>query len=113
MTIQEAIAYASTMTAEQVAQKLVEHHRLKQALCAQTLGVPTGAEDWILRAIRNATKARHAERTLFEVMRTVESLISEARYRVEDIVCGNCLGTGLMSGESSCACCKGTGRRRI
>jgi hypothetical protein len=116
MTEKEAEKYYEEMpTAKQrkMAIKLmVENHQLKQALCAQTLGIPTGADDWIMRSVRKAEQLRECEHQLRKIIYEESELLEEVKWRTQFRECSNCMGQKTIGGES-CVICGGTGLYKI
>ena len=106
----EADEWIAGMKPEQVRTIVQEWHALKQALCAQILSVPTGADDWVDRAIHAANRARRAEGALRKLIYDVENSSATARNEVRETTCTNCIGTGRI-GDHSCCVCHGTGSR--
>lgn len=108
MTKTEAKSWLDQMTDDQRVQMVMEHRELKQHLCAQTLCIPTGTDDWIIRAIREAAQLRHAQNALRAVIRGTLNILNEAHERTLPTICYNCQGNKTVNGESCCIC-KGTG----
>lgn len=113
MTTAEAKTWMERMTTEEIAKLLCEHQSLKQALCAQTLLVPTGTEDWIQRALFSAERLRETERQFRKLVHGATELLEEAVWRSNFRTCPNCMGRKLTSNNESCCICKGTGVRAI
>lgn len=87
-----------------------EWHLLRQGLCYQVLHVPTGADDWVTRAIHAAERAKRCESEVRKLIQKTETAAAEARDAVRDTTCTNCMGRGQV-GDDACCICRGTGRR--
>lgn len=111
MTDEQAKEVAATLTTERVAELLREHWQLKQCLCAQVLGVPTGAEDWISRAIARGDHLRNCEHSLRQTIAGITKLAEDADFHTSLRYCTNCMGRKTINGES-CVICHGTGRSK-
>jgi hypothetical protein len=112
MTPEEIEQWLDNTSREQLLKILSEYRTLKQHLCSQVLLIPTGAEDWIDRAIRRATTLRNCENQLTKVIHRGEELLAEARWEIRETVCTNCMGSGVIQGNS-CVICRGTGARKF
>lgn len=115
MTDKEASDYCNRLISENpaaLAKIIREWHLLKQQLAAQTLGIPTGTDDWLNRTIHRAIRLRECEIQLHKIIRETSSLLAEAKWRAQDPVCFNCMGRTTV-GEHSCCICHGTGQSLI
>lgn len=112
ITDKEADEWISRIGPDGVRKVVKEYHSLRQGLCGQVLLVPTGSDDWVLRAIATGMRLQNAENALRKVIYGVENLCAEARNEVRETTCRNCTGGGRV-GEHSCCICKGTGLRQL
>jgi hypothetical protein len=115
MDKEQAQRIAKTITKEEIAELLVEHWQLKQCLCAQELGIPTGAVDWVKRSIRRGTHLRLCERYLEQTISLIRDAATDAEVHTLIKECDNCQGTKTVKtpdGEEKCVVCGGTGMRR-
>lgn len=114
MTIDQTKEWNAKMTDEERVKKLHEWWQLKQILCAQTLLIPTGTDNWIDRAIRRADHLTECRSHLRKVLRGMTDLVEETTIReFRDFPeCTNCTGTGVVHGDS-CLCCRGSGKRML
>lgn len=113
MTLDEAKEYAATLPPEEIVQIVHEHYQLRQHLCAQTLLVPTGTDNWIVRAIRRAQHLTTCRSLLRKNLHTLAMLVEETTIEEFHAApeCSNCTGTGKGSDNNSCVICRGSGRR--
>lgn len=110
MTEEESVRIANNLSPLEVAEYVREHWQLKQCLCAQILGVPTGAKDWINRAMMRGDHLRSCEHSLKQAVFEIQKITNEAIWNTRIEYCINCMGTKTINGESCCIC-HGTGRR--
>lgn len=108
MLFHEAEKVLDSMKREDLIQLVRDHYKLKQHLCAQTLVVPTGCDDWMDRAIERAAHLRECEIQLRKVIDGCGLILSDAKWATKKTVCTNCRGTGIVQGDSCCIC-RGTG----
>lgn len=116
MKVETAREWLGTLSEDDILRVLVEYHTLKQELCAQVMGVPTGCDDWVDRAVGRGKRLRNAEHELSAMIHKGRSIFNEglavlekAEWRTKPTECANCRGTGYVSSEQMCAICKGTG----
>jgi hypothetical protein len=114
MTTEEAKDWYGRMTEEDRIKHLHEWWQLKQILCAQTLLVPTGAVNWIARAIARAEHLSACRSDLKKVLRELTGIVEETTPKeFRDFPeCTNCTGKGTV-GDDTCVCCRGSGKRVI
>ncbi len=112
MTKEEAKHWFDGLTEEKIINLLIEHNDLKQALCARTLLIPTGADNWISRAIRRAEHLTECERQIRKVIFRGSELIEELKDKSSFRDCWNCFGTKVTR-EGSCVICQGTGLNKL
>lgn len=110
MNIAEAAEWLEQMSSEKAAQIVLEHYHLKQHLCAQRLGVPTGCDDWVARAIERGEHLRECEMQLRLLLDKGSAMLAEVKWKTRHTECTNCRGTGR-TGENACCICRGTGAR--
>lgn len=113
MNIEQTKEWYDRMTEAERVQKLHEWYQLKQHLCAQTLLVPTGTDNWIQRALRRAEHLSECRVLLRKVLRGMADIVEDTTLReFRDFPeCSNCTGTGMGSDKNACVCCRGTGKR--
>lgn len=113
MTIEQTKKWYDGLSEEERVKKLHEWWQLKQILCAQTLLVPTGTDNWIARAIRRAEHLTACRGHLRSVLRTLAGVVEETTQKDfrEFPECHNCCGTGTTSDRNTCVCCHGSGKR--
>lgn len=111
MTEEQANEIAATMPKERIVELLREHWQLKQCLCAQVLGVPTGADDWVSRAIARGDHLRNCEHSLRQTISGITKLAEDADWHTNLHYCTNCMGRKTVNKET-CVVCQGTGRRK-
>ena len=104
--------WMATMSPVAIRKIVKEYHTLRLSLCPHIMGIPTGADDWIDRAIERAVQLSKAENTLRSLIGKVEVAAADARNNMVDFQCRNCRGSGQVS-NASCACCRGTGTKSI
>jgi hypothetical protein len=109
MNKEEAAKWLEQMGPEKAERVVFEHYHLKQHLCAQRLGVPTGCDDWVQRAIDRATHLRECETQLRILLDKGSAALQEAKWKTRHTECWNCRGTGRHSGGDECCVCRGTG----
>lgn len=97
---------------EKLVQILQEYYTLRNHICERVIGVPTGAADWIKRAVHRAHKLRDIEHSYRRLVRSVTDAVEESTWTTKETICTNCMGRGLVNGDS-CCCCSGTGARHI
>lgn len=112
MTKEEIEQYLDGMDREKLLNMVSEHNILKQHLCAQILLIPTGADDWVDRALHKARTLRVCERQFLKVVAEGEELLASAKWEVRETTCTNCMGSGVVRSDS-CVICRGTGARRF
>lgn len=108
MTRDEAEKWFDRMGRDAQITMLIEHDKLRQHLCAQTLGVPTGADDWVSRAVERGQHLRECENQLRQVISGCGTILAAAQWATKKTICTNCRGSGVIAGESCCIC-RGTG----
>lgn len=108
MNKDEAAKRLEQMGPEKAAQVVFEHYHLKQHLCAQRLGVPTGCDDWVQRAIERGEQLRERETQLLILLDKGSAMLAEVKWKIRKEQCTNCRGTGRV-GENQCCICRGTG----
>ena len=113
ITDQEADRWIAGMKPEQIRVMIQEHHALKQGLCAQILSVPTGADDWVDRALTAGRRSKQCEWTLRKLLSVVEVACVDARENGRETTCMNCRGSGVVRDDVSCSMCRGTGARSL
>jgi hypothetical protein len=116
MTRDEAKRWLKGMDEDKLISMVLEYDTMKQALCAQTLSIPTGTDDWLDRSLRRAEQLRECEAQLRALIHTTTAALEQAAWRVNIRVCTNCMGrktTGKGADEHSCVICDGTGLRRL
>lgn len=64
LTDNEADDWIATMNPAAIRKIIKEYHTLRLSLCSHIMGVPTGANDWVDRAIERAVQLSMAENTL-------------------------------------------------
>ena len=94
----------------------LEHHALKQGLCAQRLGILTGSDDWLEKSIKRARELTECEVQLNSLLREMETKVVDIKRRINSGECFNCNGEGVnidhsIGEKNTCCICKGTGMR--
>ena len=112
ITDKEADQWIAGMKPEAIRKIVQEYHALKQGLCDRVLLVPTGADDWVDRAIAAGGRIKECELQLRKFVNTVETACIDARFGVQGTTCTSCMGSGVVS-DNSCCSCAGTGIRRL
>lgn len=129
MSLHDRAGYESwfdRMTRDEQVQALIDRETLRQEVCARGLVVPTGAEDWVARAVRAANISKNYMRqgqNLRDVLAkhsAVLDLIPEIKDALERfdrgtlyVECQNCMGRKGFTdanGTQQCFVCLGTGR---
>ncbi len=108
LTREQVKPWLGKMDEGAVLDMLREHHFMKQQICANELGVPTGADDWLARASQRARDLRNCENELRKVISKGAELLANAKWKIRQTACFNCRGGGLVAGEPCCIC-NGTG----
>jgi hypothetical protein len=116
MTEKEAKGWLDHMDEPKLIKMIMEYDTMKQALCARTLSIPTGTDDWLERSILRAQQLRECEIQLRVLINTTSAALEQASWMSLIRTCTNCMGrktTGKGDEECSCAICGGTGLRRL
>ena len=101
------------MSEEDKFKLFLEWRQMKQGLCAQTLCVPTGTEDFIARAIRRAEHLSRCEGQLQKQIASLKAMIIDTHQHTHMRECWNCMGRKRTTDDNSCCICGGTGVRPL
>lgn len=114
MPLEEAEKWLDCISKDDLLQILREYRVLRNGICERTLGVATGAENWLSRAIARSYYLRQVETVLRRMTAQLESEVISSKLALQNMDCSNCSGlgcTGMPEHHSTCSICKGTGRR--
>lgn len=100
----EASEILGRMSADAKINMVIEYHALRQGLCANTLSIPTGANDWVSRSIDRAMHLRNCETQLRILYHEVSAAFEKAKWETKITECFNCRGEGTVNGETCCIC---------
>ncbi len=111
MTIarQDAERWLDGLEREGLITLIAEFYALKQNLCAQVLGIPTGTSDWVDRAIEQAENLRKRSNLLYRIIHRGLAELQEAQEVLLSEKCPNCRGEKTV-GNETCVICHGLGR---